>query len=275
MKMSCFDLILEITRRCNMKCCHCMRGDADDLDMSDRLIKNIFNGMSSVTVLTFSGGEPSIAADRMRAALEAAKWNKTFIQEVYVVTNGKEISRDFIQVCRDWNDYCLECSLPANIEDDAYAGGEDALRILKSARGSESERIGCFVSLSMDTYHEDIPVSNILKLAALPHVDLDHYRENAEGYNWVICDGRAAFNGIGDPEDAEKRWDRGPGARDLDLDRHHPDGIYTDKIYVNAEGSILKNCDYSYETQENYVLGHIENSEWPLALAAKYLEKED
>ena len=31
-------VMLEITRRCQLKCAHCMRGDAQNLDMSEEII---------------------------------------------------------------------------------------------------------------------------------------------------------------------------------------------------------------------------------------------
>ena len=35
-------LVLEITRRCNMSCEHCMRGEAQNIDMDLSIIDKIF-----------------------------------------------------------------------------------------------------------------------------------------------------------------------------------------------------------------------------------------
>lgn len=36
-------LILEITRRCNMKCLHCLRGESENLDMSIKMVDAVFS----------------------------------------------------------------------------------------------------------------------------------------------------------------------------------------------------------------------------------------
>ena len=53
-------LILEVTRRCNMACEHCMRGDAQDMDMDIGLIDKALSSVSDIGCMTFSGGEPTL-----------------------------------------------------------------------------------------------------------------------------------------------------------------------------------------------------------------------
>ena len=56
-KISCNSLMLEITRRCNMACAHCLRGDAENVDMNRTLIEQVFSQTEQVGALVFSGGE--------------------------------------------------------------------------------------------------------------------------------------------------------------------------------------------------------------------------
>ena len=35
---------------------------------------------------------------------------------------------------------------------------------------------------------------------------------------------------------------------------------YVEELYINAEGGILKYCDYSYISQEDYILGRISDT---------------
>ena len=51
-------LILEVTRRCNMCCDHCLRGDAQDLDMQKETVDALLEQVGSIGGVTFSGGEP-------------------------------------------------------------------------------------------------------------------------------------------------------------------------------------------------------------------------
>lgn len=41
-------LSIEITRRCNMSCAHCMRGDALNIDINHQYIKNILKYFKSI-----------------------------------------------------------------------------------------------------------------------------------------------------------------------------------------------------------------------------------
>ena len=42
------NLALEVTRRCNLRCKHCMRGEPQDLDMSDEVLDKVINQFSSL-----------------------------------------------------------------------------------------------------------------------------------------------------------------------------------------------------------------------------------
>lgn len=65
MKMKVCNLILEVTRRCNMNCAHCLRGDAQNMDADPALIPKIFDGIDDIDTITFTGGEPALNTDYM------------------------------------------------------------------------------------------------------------------------------------------------------------------------------------------------------------------
>lgn len=275
-KLACLDLMLETTRRCNMKCVHCLRGDAEDLDMSHDVIKNLFAEISSVDVLTFSGGEPSIAVPVLRDALQECVRNSVDIREVYIVTNGLVVSDKFIQACRDWDAYCLNRQLmPAS--KDRYTGGYEARRLLKNVLENNGwERTGCMVSLSLDTYHDDIPAGNLVRLASLPHLLLDKAHEERDDYAWILHEGRAAFNGMGDPEMRDKmKWVYGDEGRRISLETRPDGSAYTEELYVNAEGGLLKHCDFSYETQDDHILGHVDGPGWASRFIQAHRDDDD
>ena len=39
--MQVYSLILEVTRRCNMCCAHCLRGEAENIDMQKETIDKV------------------------------------------------------------------------------------------------------------------------------------------------------------------------------------------------------------------------------------------
>ncbi len=57
------NLMLEVTRKCNMQCAHCMRGEQEDSSLSSNTIEKIFSQTSKIKHLTLTGGEPSLEPD--------------------------------------------------------------------------------------------------------------------------------------------------------------------------------------------------------------------
>ena len=55
-------LVLETTRKCNLHCNHCMRGDKQDLDLTTDIIDTIFKNkeIRGIKTICFSGGEPTL-----------------------------------------------------------------------------------------------------------------------------------------------------------------------------------------------------------------------
>lgn len=91
------DLIIETTRRCNMKCGHCLRGGAQkkDFDVSylDKLLKKLFH----VDCVILSGGEPSLVPNVIHNIINSfKKASPVGVSNFYIVTNGKSLSEDFL-----------------------------------------------------------------------------------------------------------------------------------------------------------------------------------
>ena len=64
------NLALELTRKCNLHCGHCLRGQCEDKEMSDETLDRIFEEISMVGLLNFIGGESSLATNRINQLVE-------------------------------------------------------------------------------------------------------------------------------------------------------------------------------------------------------------
>lgn len=53
-------LSVEITRKCQLKCAHCMKGEAQNIDMSVEVIDKLLESVVSIGTLLFTGGEPTM-----------------------------------------------------------------------------------------------------------------------------------------------------------------------------------------------------------------------
>lgn len=87
-------LILEITRRCNMRCDHCMRGDAQNIDMDLEIIDRVLDSGVTLSEVTFTGGEPSLYPEAITYFVEGLIKRDQRINSFYVKTNGKIESLD-------------------------------------------------------------------------------------------------------------------------------------------------------------------------------------
>lgn len=239
-----------------MACAHCLRGDAENVDMNRTLIEQVFSQTEQVGALVFSGGEPGLCPDSILFALECAKKYEVYVDYVYIVTNGKEVSDEFLHACREWHIYCMECEYGTT---EFRADFRMSKRIIDRLH-TESDTTGCVVALSMDPYHETIPVNNIIRLSSLPVLKTDKYDEFISDRG-ILHEGRARENGIGDPR-CRCAYAYGEEARILTFEDISEDGLHgrVDELYVNAEGGILKYCDYSYISQEDYIMGHISDT---------------
>lgn len=101
------NLSIEVTRRCNMSCTHCMRGDAQNVDIKQQHIKNILRNFKSIQHFNITGGEPSLNTSAIRYILKLLKLYKIHVYDFYIVTNGSlaSIRKEFIDICTELYEY--------------------------------------------------------------------------------------------------------------------------------------------------------------------------
>ena len=95
------NLCIEITRRCNMRCAHCMRGDAESVDITLRHISDLLRHVRHVHHFNITGGEPSLNVRAIRHILGRVRAYDITVNDFYIVTNGATTSRsgEFIAAC--------------------------------------------------------------------------------------------------------------------------------------------------------------------------------
>lgn len=104
-KVSFGKLEIEITRRCNLKCEHCMRGEAQNIDMSYSTIDNILDQICAIDKLNVTGGEPFVAKDKIIYLYEQIMKRKIIVLETQIVTNGMMIDEDIADVFKKFHIY--------------------------------------------------------------------------------------------------------------------------------------------------------------------------
>ncbi|WP_165044932.1 radical SAM protein [Dysgonomonas sp. ZJ709] len=94
-------LSIEITRKCNMKCSHCMRGSSRNVNIKPEYITNVLRHARRIRYLNITGGEPSMNVDAIKFILTQLKRRKITVDRFQIITNGSEtaVSEEFIGIC--------------------------------------------------------------------------------------------------------------------------------------------------------------------------------
>ena len=90
------NVVIEVTRRCNMCCAHCLRGDAEAVDIQERYIDAFLDSFANagyISSLTFTGGEISLNIPAIRYTLNAVRERNISVGSFYMVTNGKAVDK--------------------------------------------------------------------------------------------------------------------------------------------------------------------------------------
>jgi organic radical activating enzyme len=174
MKLQVQDLILEVTRRCNMVCRHCMRGQMQQLDMNRQVVDRLLESVDSIDGVTFTGGEPLLNVSIIRYFTDELMRKGISLGHFFVVTNGKKFDRDFVDCLIDLYDYC------SNDDDDM-----------------------CGLEISQDQFHEEVEIPKLYK--ALKFFRPDARKENYR-FDSILKSGLARLNGIGRRKSYRTSW---------------------------------------------------------------------
>lgn len=221
MKYSYTDIVIEVTRRCNMCCAHCMRGDAENIDIPLEYIDKFFEHVESVGCITFTGGEPTLNLDAIEHTLQVVKDRNIDVGCFYLVTNGKKVTDRFLHLMIDWTVYCLSCN-----------------------RYEMSDGMGG-IALSQDMYHAEIDPINILRLQTLAFFRPDDKRMDYSTRRPIKL-GRA------------RNLDSVEVARHgLSVE----EGMIEGDVALTVTGDILPECDYEFSETENLSIANVDNIE--------------
>lgn len=103
---------IEITRKCNLNCAHCLRGDSQNMDMPFEVIDDFLDHTQAIYHLVFTGGEPTLNLDGLRYFLDSAKRHNVFISSMEMTTNGTVQNQDLVDIIRDYNNYICQFVYP-------------------------------------------------------------------------------------------------------------------------------------------------------------------
>jgi len=89
------DVMLEVTRWCNMFCCHCLRGDRQKKRMATNIIDMVAERVPDIGTLMVTGGEPLLALDLIEYAVDHLNY-----QNFWLATNGSIFTKKTKEVLK-------------------------------------------------------------------------------------------------------------------------------------------------------------------------------
>lgn len=204
------NLAIEITRRCNMSCRHCLRGEAQNVDIDLSYILKFLEDVSGIGSITFTGGEPSLNVQAMEYTLEACKTREIPVASFYVVTNGKSNALQLVTSCIQWYAYCDEDEV-------------------------------CGLALSVDPFHEKISRENERILRSASFFCTDKFQPD---FRFLIDEGRAKSM------DGYRKISPGVRNEKLSFESDGESISVESMVYLSANGDIKTNCDISYDNMD-------------------------
>lgn len=218
------NLILEVTRKCNMKCRHCLRGSAQDLSMSKQTIQNALKGVSRITTLQFTGGEPILGLYQIRTILETIRENQIDVGWFWLKSNGIKYSAALINHLADFQEYVDEPDMSA-------------------------------MEFSLDQFHLKTNLS-LNKYLVQQEVNPWIQAPKSQNLRYLIKEGRAKrFLDRVSYRDPffYSGW---PIAEDYLKDQYSTIA-YDFPVYIAANGNIICGCDLSFKHIDKYSFGNV------------------
>jgi len=118
-------IIIEVTRKCNIRCMHCLRGEMVNKDIDFSYIDKLLDQYTSIYSVTFTGGEPSLNVPAINHFLEEVKRRNIHVGSFFMYTNGVKISEEFVVTCLRLYAYCYEKDMcNVTVSNDVYHAEE-------------------------------------------------------------------------------------------------------------------------------------------------------
>lgn len=138
-------IYLEITRRCNLNCAHCMRGRAQNIDMSKEDVDKLFDELKGAIIedVTFGGGEPTLNPEMIEYVIDKIIREEISVLNIQMITNGQVFDQRVADAFNRFIEY-------------EYSKSSGALPDLK-----RSDCKHAYIGFSTDRFHKPISDKNI------------------------------------------------------------------------------------------------------------------
>lgn len=243
-KLHLYYLELEITRKCNLKCKHCCRGEAQDLTISEQVIDTVLDQIHGAAIINLTGGEPMLVPERVEYIVDKIIENRIKVFGFGAVVNGTIQDKRAISFINSLN------KIASYIDENTIT--------------DEHNKVG--IGISDDEFHQNNPDQAIAfyKKYASDLVYVDNHDKTIKNKGKqveIINSGRAKTNKIGKIWDvykcpySNKECCRSCHRIEMEDGENYP--IIKCPIQINANGNVTLSAMLSYEEADKYIMGNI------------------
>lgn len=182
MKMNLMHLVIETNRQCNLKCTHCIRGDAQDVTITPEIIDTLLDQTSIIFALDLTGGEPFLHPEVIEYLFDGIIKRNIVIFNVGTVTNGT---------------ICSQRAADCFSKMEKYV--EEQLRLARKNNPALPEKGSVGIGISSDPFHKVSPLYfpeatyQFYKRHCSPEVEIDYQDVKELGSDEI--NGRLAYDG--------------------------------------------------------------------------------
>jgi len=227
-----YELVLETTRKCNLRCAHCMRGNPQRMTMTPQILQAVLSSCTGIGTVTFGGGEPSLAPEVFEEFFNISHWRHINFESFYIVTNGK-----------------------------AHNGLSRFMRAVDRLYWMAGEQDACSLVVSQDQYHKALREVNWGRYEMKdetgrsydefpPYFDM---KSRTGDIHNPIAEGRAIETQVG--------WREPEQQKPFEVEEYNGEvHVRSDDakyVYVAANGNVVSGCNMSFRRIDKESKGNV------------------
>ena len=230
-------LSFEVTRRCNLCCAHCMRGEPQDKDINNNVIDKALDETNYIDLLNCTGGEPLLNVDAIEYIVDQIIKRKMNIRGFTITTNGTILEQ--------------------RVAEQLNRIGKYVINFTRNQLKDNEMQYGSNITISTDKYHHNSPDEAVR-----------FYRQHCAEY--VLVQKQGAHKKANEIDNANKGLVYAGRAKNLPVDSFIVDSPFHKikfennmvkcPIEVSSNGNVSISAYQTFDEIDKYAMGNILNT---------------